>query len=68
MDDERARRCLVTYRGTLADGSEGEIRLEIAAAAATLADGWERLCARFGTVDPRSIEIEIRLVSLRLVA
>lgn len=68
MDDEGERRCLVTYRGTLADGSEGALRLEIAEAAATMADAWARLSDRFGPVDPRSIEIEIRYAHLRLVA
>jgi hypothetical protein len=57
---ETGSACLVTYRGTVADGSEREIRLRIAAEMATMADAWARLSARYGTVDPRSMEIEIR--------
>ena len=56
----RKASCFVTYRGTAADGTEAEVRLRIAAEAATLADAWSRLAARHGPVDPESIEIEIR--------
>jgi hypothetical protein len=62
MDGFRGPLCAVVYRGTLADGREGEIRLTMAAEAATLSDGWKRLEARFGVVDPRTVEIEIREV------
>ncbi len=57
---EAGSACRVTYRGTLADGSEREIRLRIAAEQATMADAWARLSALYGAVDPRSMEIEIR--------
>jgi len=42
------------------DGGEGMLELRASAEAATLVDAWERLSARFGQVDPRTIEIEIR--------
>jgi hypothetical protein len=54
--------CAVIYRGTVPGGGEGAIELFAAADAATLADAWSRLSARFGPVDPRTIEIEIREV------
>jgi hypothetical protein len=49
----------VVYRGTLPGGGEGELRLRLDPAAATLADAWARLSGRFGGVDPTSIEIEV---------
>ena len=52
--------CLVVYRGTLKDGGEAEVRLLMPGGDATMADAWSRLSARFGVVDPLSIEIEIR--------
>jgi len=54
--------CAVTYRATDARGEEAEIRLHLEPAAATLADAWDRLTARFGPIDPRTIEIELREV------
>ena len=51
---------MVVYRGTAEDGTEAELRLLTAAEGATMVDAWTRLSARFGPVDPRSIEIEIR--------
>jgi hypothetical protein len=57
--------CAVTYRGTIASGEEAEIRLTLDPAAATLADAWARLSARYGRVDPRSIEIELREAAAR---
>ena len=54
--------CAVAYRATDANGDEAEIRLHLDPAAATLADAWERLTARFGRIDPRTIEIELREV------
>ncbi len=52
--------CAVIYRGTMLDGGEGMVERRAPAEAATLVDAWERLSARFGPVDPRTIEIEIR--------
>lgn len=52
--------CAVTYRATAADGQDAEIRLTLDPAAATLADAWERLSKRYGPIDPRTIEIELR--------
>ena len=54
------RTAAVTYRCTLPSGREGAISLRLRPEAATLADAWLRLTARFGDVDPRMIEIEIR--------
>ena len=50
----------VTYRCTLPSGREGALVLRLRPEAATLADAWLRLTARFGQLDPRMIEIEIR--------
>ncbi len=50
----------VTYRADHVDGGEVSLRLRLPADAATAADGWARLTAAHGPVDPRSIEIEIR--------
>jgi hypothetical protein len=52
--------CAVTYRGTASNGEMAEIRLYRDPAAATLADAWQRLCTRYGWIDPRTIEIELR--------
>lgn len=54
------RTAAVTYRCTLAGGREGAISLRLRPEAATLSDAWLRLTARFGDVDPTTIEIEIR--------
>jgi hypothetical protein len=54
------RTAAVTYRCTLASGREAAIGLRLRPEAATLSDAWLRLTARFGAVDPRTIEIEIR--------
>jgi hypothetical protein len=54
------RTAAVTYRCTLPSGREGVISLRLRPEAATLADAWLRLTTRFGDVDPRTIEIEIR--------
>jgi hypothetical protein len=59
VDFEAAARAVV-YRGTLADGAEGEIRLRMRPERATLRDAWARLVARYGDVDPLTVEIEIR--------
>jgi hypothetical protein len=56
----RPATCAVTYRATMPNGEEAEIRLALDPSAATLADAWARLSARYGRVDPRSIEIELR--------
>jgi hypothetical protein len=53
-------RCAIVYRATIAGGREAEVRLSLDPAAATLADAFARLSARFQGVDPRSIEIELR--------
>ena len=45
---------------TLPSGSDRELRLRLRPEAATLSDAWLRLTARFGDVDPTTIEIEIR--------
>ena len=55
--------CAVVYRATVAGRREGVIRLRTSADAATLADAWTRLSARYGRVDPASIEIEIREIA-----
>ena len=49
----------VTYRASDVD-RELAMLLAIDPERATLADAWERLTAAFGTIDPCSIEIEIR--------
>lgn len=49
----------VTYRASDGDRDLAML-LAIDPAEATLADAWARLTAAFGTVDPASIEIEIR--------
>lgn len=56
--------CAVTYRATAAGGETAEIRLFRDPAAATLADAWQRLCTRYGWIDPRTIEIELRELPL----
>ncbi len=50
----------VVYRANVAGGEEAVVRLTLDPAAATLADAWQRLTARYGWVDPRTIEIELR--------
>jgi hypothetical protein len=59
-DGKRRATCAVIYRGTVAGGGEGVVELLAKADAATLADAWTRLSARYGPVDPASIEIEVR--------
>lgn len=54
----------VTYRATRAGGGEASLRLRLPAAAATAADGWARLSALHGPVDPTTIEIEIRAAAV----
>ena len=54
------RTAAVTYRCTLPTGREGALSLRLRPEAATLSDAWLRLTARFGELDPRMIEIEIR--------
>jgi hypothetical protein len=49
----------VTYRASDGDRDLAML-LAIDPARATLSDAWERLTAAFGTIDPTSIEIEIR--------
>lgn len=56
--------CEVVYRANGADGAEVTLRLRLAATAITAADGWARLCAVYGPVDPRTIEIEVRALVL----
>jgi hypothetical protein len=53
-------RAQVTYRATLADGREAELRLIIDPAAASVVDAWDRLTAAHQGVDPRTLEVEIR--------
>jgi hypothetical protein len=53
-------RAQVTYRATLADGREAELRLIIDPAAASVVDAWNRLTAAHEGVDPRTLEVEIR--------
>ena len=50
----------VTYRATLADGREVDLRLAMPPDAATIVDAWRRLSAVHKAVDPRSLEIEVR--------
>ena len=54
------RTAAVTYRCTLPSGRDRAISLRLRPEAATIADAWLRLTTRFGEVDPRTIEIEIR--------
>ena len=56
--------CAVTYRATSQAGEEAEIQLYLDADAATLADAWSRLTARYGQVDPETIEIQLRELPL----
>ena len=60
IGDFRRGTAAVTYRCTLPSGSDRELRLRLRPEAATLSDAWLRLTARFGDVDPTTIEIEIR--------
>ena len=60
IDGFMRRTAAVTYRCTLAPGREASIALRLRPEAATLSDAWLRLTARFGDVDPTTIEIEIR--------
>jgi hypothetical protein len=55
----------VTYRATAAEGHEAELRLFIDPDAATVADAWSRLTALYRGLDPRTLEIEIRLAPRR---
>jgi hypothetical protein len=50
----------VTYRGTLTDGREVDLRLAMPENEATVVDAWRRLTAAFGSIDPFSLEIEIQ--------
>jgi hypothetical protein len=51
---------IVTYRATLTDGREADLRLAMPSEAATVVDAWRRLSAVYGAVDPTSLEIEVR--------
>jgi hypothetical protein len=50
----------VTYRGTLTDGREVDLRLAMPETEATVVDAWLRLTTAFGSIDPFSLEIEVR--------
>jgi hypothetical protein len=51
----------VTYRATVGNGRPASIELRLPPEAATVADAWARFSAIFEDVDPRSLEVEIRL-------
>lgn len=50
----------VTYRGTLTDGREVDLRFAMPEHEATVVDAWRRLTAAFGSIDPFSLEVEVR--------
>ena len=52
----------VTYRATSSEGREVELHLIIDPAAASVADAWSRLTEANYSVDPMSLEIEIRRI------
>ena len=52
----------VTYRATSSSGREVEVRLTLDPAAATVADAWSRLTGAHPSIDPMSLEIEIRRI------
>ncbi len=54
----------ILYRANRIDAGEVTLRLRLPPAAATAADGWARLTAAHGAIDPRTIEIEIRELAL----
>jgi hypothetical protein len=57
---KRAQQVQIAYRATRADGVEVETRFVGDAARATAAAAYARLCARFGPIDPATVEIETR--------
>ena len=50
----------IVYRANLANGRPVALRLTMSPALATPADAWSRLASAYGSVDPRTLEIEIR--------
>jgi hypothetical protein len=50
----------VTYQATLTDGREVDLRLAMPENEATVVDAWRRLSATFGSIDPFSLEVEVR--------
>lgn len=50
----------VTYRATLTNGRDVELSLAMPETKATVVDAWRRLTATFGSIDPFSLEVEVR--------
>jgi len=50
----------IVYRANLANGREVTMKFAMSPAFATPANAWRRLRSAYGSVDPRSLEIEIR--------
>lgn len=56
--------CDVIYRADRMDRTEVTLRLHLPTGTVTASDGWKRLTAAHGPIDPRSIEIEIRALAV----
>lgn len=50
----------VTYRATQTNGRDVELSLAMPELEATVVDAWRRLTAAFDSVDPFSLEVEVR--------